>query len=256
MNPVPCAMRASVDRHFAGAIGPDAERALREHLPTCADCHGYYERHLLLARLDPKALDAKARLAQGLGLPRPRSAAWSLGVIGLAAAAAAVALVVAPRLLHTDGGFTPRGPAVKLPEVHLSVFRFQRGAERSAAVPVTDRIGAGDELEFAYENRAGKQRLMIYGVDEHRHVYWFFPAWQDPATDPEAIRIEAGEGTHELPEAVAHYFDGRQLTLHALFTDAPLTVRDVERRLENNQAVPDAVDLTRPPLSVERAGGR
>jgi hypothetical protein len=247
-------MRQSVDRHFAGSIAPDAERALREHLPTCEDCHRYYERHLLLATLDPKALDAEARLAQGLGLPRPRRAAvWSLGVIGLAAAAAAIALVVAPRLLHPQSdGFTPRGPEVKLPQVHLSVFRVEKGA----AVPVADRIGAADELAFAYENRAGKQRLMVYGVDEHRHVYWFFPAWQDPATDPEAIRIEAGDGSHELREAVAHHFDGGQLTLHALFTDSPLKVRDVERWLERGEAVPDAVDFTRPPLSVAGEGGR
>jgi hypothetical protein len=251
MSPASCLERQQVDRHFEGTIGPDAEHALREHLPTCADCTGYYERHLLLAKLDPQSLDAQSRLARGLGLRAPgKVAPWAFGVVGFAAAAAVALLVLSPTV---NRGFTPRGTGAPAPGVHLSVFRLEHGA----ALAVKDRIDAADELAFTYENAAGKERLMIFGVDEHGHVYWFFPAWQDPATDPEALRIDRTERPRELREAVAHSFDGRQLTLHALFTDEPLTVREVERRLAKSAAPlsPGALEESLA-VSIERGGRR
>ncbi|MBI5543911.1 MAG: hypothetical protein HY901_08500, partial [Deltaproteobacteria bacterium] len=179
MNPTaPCALRKDIDRHFAGSIEPSAERALREHLPGCPECHRYYERHLLLARLDPQALDAKARLGAGLGVPVRRSSSrWFFlpaSGLALAAAAAAVLVVASPRSTTESGDFVARGGGEEHSAVRLSVFKLERGA----AVPVQGHIRASDELAFAYENRAGKQRLMVFGVDEHRRVYWFFPAWQ------------------------------------------------------------------------------
>jgi hypothetical protein len=137
--------------------------------------------------------------------------------------------------------------------VHLSVFRIDRGV----AAPVEGTISAGDELAFAYENRAGKKRLMIFAVDEHRHVYWFFPAWQDPAGDPEAIAAEPGERPHELREAVRHAFDGQRLLVRAIFTDEPATVREVERRLERGETplVPGSLEQSIP-LSVAPGGAR
>jgi MFS family permease len=61
-------VRELVERHFAGTILPVEERSLRPHLPGCDPCRDYYERHLVLARLDPEALSAQERLARGLGL--------------------------------------------------------------------------------------------------------------------------------------------------------------------------------------------
>jgi hypothetical protein len=60
--------RRLVDRHFAGTISPEEERALRPHLPGCRDCRAYYQRYLVLARFDPAALAAEERIARGLGL--------------------------------------------------------------------------------------------------------------------------------------------------------------------------------------------
>jgi len=252
MSPTPCSERHNVDRHFAGTIHPDAERVLREHLPACAECTRYYERHLLLSKLDPTSLDPKARLAQGLGLRPPKPAPWAFGAgaLGLAAAAAVALFVLSPSL---NTGFSARGTGAPPDPVHLSVFRLERGA----AVAVRDRIDAADELAFTYENGAGKQRLMIFGVDEHRHVYWFYPAWQDPASDPAAIAISPGARPQELREAVAHAFDGQHLTLHAIFTDEPLTVREVERRLSRGATPLSAGALEQTmALSVERGGRR
>ena len=77
-------VRDLVDAHFAGRIAPVRERRMREHLPGCASCSRYYEKHLVLASLDPRAPSAQERMAVGLGIapavaPSARSRAWALG---------------------------------------------------------------------------------------------------------------------------------------------------------------------------------
>jgi hypothetical protein len=245
-------MRESVDRHFEGTLGPAAERTMREHLGTCADCHGYYERHLLLAGLDPKALGPKDRLARGLGVTLPKPNWWAGGALVLAAAAVLVA--VAPRLGTglDDDGFTPRGGGtLAQPPVELRVFEVVGGK----AEPVTDRVTDGSELAFSYENRAGRARLLVFAVDERQQIYWFFPAWQDPATNPQAIAIERADAPRELKEAVRHRFGGERLTLRAVFTDEAVTVREVERRLKAGEPVSPGSQEKSLSLSVVRGGG-
>lgn len=247
-----CSMRESVDRHFAGTIGPAAERQMREHLGACPDCQAYYERHLLLARLDPKALGAKDRLARGLGVSLPRPNWWAGGALVLAAAAAALLVVLAPQA-RTDDGFTARGAgAAALPPVELQVFQVADGK----AEPVKDRVADGGELAFSYENRIGRARLLVFAVDEARQVYWFFPAWQDRAQDPEAIAIERSEAPRELKEAVTHRYQGDRLTLRAVFTDEAVTVREVERRLAEGEPVSPGAHEKAYSLAVVRGGGR
>src|SRR5262249_178592 len=98
-----------IDAHFARTISPNEEATLRRHLPDCAPCRGYYDRHLLLEELDPEGGNAESRIATGLGLRLGRTPAH----FGFAAAAA-VALVAAIPLLgsvlsspHSGGHRTP-----------------------------------------------------------------------------------------------------------------------------------------------------
>jgi len=233
----PCAFTASVDRHFAGGLDPEAERALRTHLPGCEACRARYDRRLVLERLQPTAPPREDRLARALGLPpragarAPRSSApWLVAAAGLAVAV--VLLVVGPRLSPADDGFTPRGggDASLAP---LEIYRLRPGA---APERVQRRIAAGDELAFAYRNPAGKKRLMVYGVDQAGRVYWYFPAWTKPEEDPLAVPIEPSATARELPAAVAQPLQPGALTLHALFTDQPLTVRQVEAALDGGAA--------------------
>jgi hypothetical protein len=60
-------------------------------------------------------------------------------------------------------------------------------------------------------------------VDEHRHVYWFHPAWMVGQPPPVAIPARAGPGPHELADAVRHRLDARQLTIYALFSERSVT---------------------------------
>jgi hypothetical protein len=240
-----CAMRSQVYRHFAGTIAPDAERAMREHMPTCDACRDLYRRHLLLARLDPEALPPEERIARGLGLRiAPRVAAMRLGMVTAAAAAAAMILL----RLHpgATGGFSSRGLVVApAPVSRVFVYDVRRGLPPA---PVGEVLQNGDELAFAYVNGAAKRRLAVFGVDEHGHVYWFHPAWTREADDPAAIAIEMDDRRHELPEAVLQRFDGRRLEIRGVFVDDPVSVRRIEALLRDHPhsplALPGAVETT------------
>lgn len=238
MNPGVCPMRRQVDDHFARKLKPGSEHALREHLPGCASCKSLYERHLLLRRLDPKAAaDGKARLGQGLGLVRP-----PVPVTQGVAALAVVALLGLGVVMTRPGvffrtaeaeGFTARGGPTATQPDNLRVYRVRPGM---VAEPVESELRVGDELAFAYENPHGRKWLLIYGVDEHQHVYWFHPSWSDPQANPAAVQAFGGVALHELTEAISHDFDGEKLVLHGVLTDERLTVKQAEALMQGHDA--------------------
>jgi hypothetical protein len=217
-----CRTARLVDRHFALRISPREERALREHLTGCQACAARYERHLALESLNPSAANGKNRLAVGLGLEARRASR----AIPVLAAIAACALLAGIILLRPSDGnvahYSARGDTAS----RLFIYRVPEGG---APTPIADRIARSDELAFAYENGAGRRHLLVFAVDEHRHVYWYHPAWDEAARDPVAVAISTAAGVHELPEAIGHAYDGSELTVHALFTDEALSVRTVER---------------------------
>jgi hypothetical protein len=228
--------RRAIAAHFAADVTPAEERALREHLPGCGPCRALYDRHLVLAAIDPSGWPAEQRLARGLGLPGSRArrrAPMALALLGGAAAAVAVAvLVVARPAPPVARGGGDAADVARAPE--LLVYRLARGG---APEPSPSVIHSGDELAFAYRNPRASRRLLVFGVDEHRHVYWYHPGWSDARDNPGAVPIAAGPGLHELPAAVAHRLDGGKLVIHALFTDRALTVADVESAVAAGRAL-------------------
>ena len=276
--------RDAIADHFAGAGVPAEEQEMRAHLPTCFDCHAFYERHLLLASLEPAGVPIETRLGRGLGIrparvPRRAFFGW-LSLCG--AAAAALLLIINTRGVPgesrpTTGGVTPATPllaepsgpgitsrgapahvvAARAPEVQVyRIFTGRRGSNTSEKVE--DFVYAGDELAFAYRNPAGKGRLLVFAVDEHGHVYWYHPGWSDAGQNPTAVPISAEPGLHELPAAVLHKFDGERIMIHALFTDRELSVRQIEAAVAWAQrghtpgassvplAIPGAIDIVQP----------
>jgi hypothetical protein len=230
--------RALADRHFAGSIRPAEEGRMRAHFFECAECRKYYERHLLFAELAPGALDERERMARGLGLQtplRPRNLGWLV----LAAAVALIGAGALRALLQPAkqelAEFTARG-ASHGSDVTLEIYRLGKDGSSS---PVAGSIGPSDELAFAYTNRAEYPCLLVFAVDEHGHVFWFYPAFNDEKSDPEAIAIHTGPGLSELGEAVTHDFDGKQLSLFGLFTRKPLHVAEVEREIAGTRREPE-----------------
>jgi hypothetical protein len=226
-----------VDRHFAGGLRGGAERRLRAHLPDCARCRARYERHLLLAEVDPAAPTAEERLGRALGLTgaasrgAPRPSPWRTWLPGLAMAAAAglALLVLAPRAPAPDAGegFTARGGSGVVDRLPggMDVFRVGAGGRPER---VEGGVRADDELAFAYRNGGGLAHVMVFGVDARGGVAWYHPAWTDARENPSAPAARPGEGPHALAEAVRHPLPPGPLALYTLLSARPLTVREVE----------------------------
>jgi hypothetical protein len=230
-SPPTCIERPRVDAHFELLLSPDDEHAMRLHLPKCDDCRARYERRLLLEALDPTAGgaddDARRRIGRGLGVDaaRHRRAAPWAAVAGGALAAAVALLIVRP---HAPPAFTARGAGDVEPPSRIVVYHAAAG---QAPVRAFDAFAASDDLAFAYESESAMSHVMIFGVDEHRHVYWYYPAWTSPTDEPMSIPIAKTKGPHRLPDAVRQPVDGAELVVVGLFTDRPLSVKEVEREV-------------------------
>jgi hypothetical protein len=219
--------RRLIDRHFAGRATPASEAKLRAHLEDCATCRAYYDRHVVLAGLDPAAPTARTRLAAGLGFAPERRRRWltflSFPMLAVGAAAAA-GLLLFHRGQPGADAFSPRGgggTAAAAPAQHIVRVL---GAE--AFAPIGDTIAADEALAFAHVNAGGLARLMIVAVDEHGHRYWFHP---DVERGRASITIGEDGGTRtELGEAIRHHFDGRVLRVLGLFSQDALTVETVD----------------------------
>jgi len=253
---VRCPQRRLVDRHFATRIRPADELVLRAHLPGCARCRTYYERHMSYAELVPGRPGMAERLAFGLGVgvgaappvpaPERLPPRWTWFVTW-AAATACLALLVTGQVLHrSERDFGVRGLASDGTGAALEIYRVT--GDRTTK-PTDGWMAAGDELAFAYRNPTGFTRLMIFGVDDRGGIYWFHPAWTDASQDPIAVPINAGVGPFELPEAIQHQIRGSRLRIVALFTNTTASVRAVEETWRAAQ--PDPPGSARVETSLE-----
>jgi hypothetical protein len=248
----------AIAAHFAGRATPTAETAMRGHLPHCAACRRRYARELMFAQLDPGAPSAELRIARGLGFrmrAQPRPERW-VARFSIPVAIAAVLAVWSSGHEHSRGFDATSGFAARSAERHAArapAFWAYRIPGAGAPRLVDRTIGARDELAFAYSNPGGKPYVMIFGVDEHRHGYWFHPGWLTGQPPPAAIRAAAGPGPHELPGAIQHAIDGRRLNVYALFCDQPITAAIVEQRLHDAQRWDDLPPFGEGTVAVRRA---
>jgi hypothetical protein len=212
-----CPHAPLVARHFAGSLSANEEQQLREHLPTCAACRGLYQRHGVVAGLDPAARTRQERLGRAIGFRGRRFVA-------------ALALFVA---LRTDEPpeFVSRGSGAAATSHPGSLRIFQAGD--GWVKPAAETIRAGDELTFGYTNPAGKKFLAVYAVDATGEVRWYAPTWTDAKDDPRMIPIEAGPRLRGLGKAVKHELPAGKLTVHAVFLDEALSVRQLEARKDD-----------------------
>ena len=229
-----------VDVHFRGDISSTNERWMRAHLNGCASCRDRYERRQHLTAVDPEGrLSARERLGRGLGLaPMPatvrtrRLGAW--GAIPAAALLLCLGIGLGRQLSHPALPPQARGGD---PSLHSQLLVYEIGRGRPVRQALR-QIRRDSGLAFAYLNAAHKQRLMIFGVDDHRHIFWYQPAWTDPRDDPAAVPLAEDAAVHEIPQAVTHPLRGGHLQLFGAFGDQPLTVREVEAAVR--RAAPDA----------------
>jgi hypothetical protein len=195
---------------------------------------------------------------------RPRSnsrRAATLGVVVAAAAAAVVLPVVLAKRAPTPGQPEFRAksaaatPDARSRWIALNVFRLSGNGPPE---PLRDVLHVDDGLLFSYSNLGPTpfSHLMVFGVDEQRRVYWYYPAFLDPRDNPIGITIEKGASRVALNEVVAHHYRAGRLTIFAVFSDRAFSVSNVERAVERgateSAALEGALDGARvKSLSVE-----
>jgi hypothetical protein len=143
----------------------------------------------------------------------------------LAGTAALVLVLARPSRWHDEGAFQARGGSGQS-DVRLLVYQLRQG---QPAQPAPGTIGRRDELAFAYQNRAGWKRLLVFAADARKQVYWYYPAWTKASERPEAIDITTGTALVELREGVAHDLAPGSLRVFGLFTNRAIPVDEVER---------------------------
>jgi hypothetical protein len=249
-NARPCAFAKLVDSHFAGRITPSAERRLRDHLDVCDACRAHYDRWLVLAEIDSEVLPRAARLAIGLGLrqPSPPSRASALA---LAFAAALGSLGIVFAWGHASPGALGRlCRAIPAPssEAEFAVYKVGRGGAQSALLHADQEIAPNQPLGFAYAKAAGTKHLVIFGVDERRHVVWYRPAIAESSESLPLVPITDGALLHELSETFTQTLDEGTLQLFAVFTNREdLRLSEVETAVAN---APSALTLGLPGCEV------
>lgn len=217
-----------IDLHFAARTSPSGEAIMRSHLPRCARCRNYYDRWLLLSTLDPQGKSAQQRMMLALGLVRPE-VSGARPIVVSALCAVVLSLIFFAPGSRPAADFTPRGAApATAPE--LAVYRIHPTEPLPAQ---GGRVHAHDELAFSYTNPTGFRYLLLFGVDEYRNVYWYYPAWTNAADNPVGIDLSAGSVPRELTQAIRHDLAGRTLTLHALFLSENASVRTIESRVRS-----------------------
>ncbi len=229
-----CGNRKWVDAHFSGRIAASDELALRQHLPSCADCRRYYDLRLTLASIDPWALGAVERIGRGLGV-KPRRNWLPLPALALATACVAVFLWIRPAS-HTLEP-QPRGAAT----CELTIYRVHAGS----AEPSPTVMAPTDELAFSYRNGCQKKRLLVFAIDEAQHIFWYHPGWVNESENPTAIGIASDGSPHELTAAVRQPLEAGALKIRAVFSNEELSVRQAEEIIRAGKPFAEAATSER-----------
>jgi hypothetical protein len=224
--------------YLEDGLAAEDRTAWTAHLQACPACARRLERDRQiidrLRRREPAlaANDQRGALRARLDeVPRPvrRNWLWAAAVL---AAPARLAGGWAGGLWSGSGIGVKSGPDGDERWTGIRVFSVPAGGEVFPLAP--GPLPAG-ELAFTYTNGSPRpfSHLMILAVDQAGRIHWFYPAFLDPAGDPESIPIAAGREERELPERVRIHAAPGRLRLFALFTNQPLRVRQVEALLRD-----------------------
>lgn len=251
--------KALLERQLGeGALAPAEDAELRGHLRACGDCRALYDRgvdieRVLGGRTTPRT-QVERLLARGAPVDAARAteletradvvplrrklATWAAPIA--AAAGLAIAIAASVDTPVDPDGLRARGAGTTRPErgAWMSVFTRARGS--TEIVPLGAHIQRRDALFFAYTSlrEGGHGFVAIAGLDAAGRAHWFFPAWRDASEAPTSLAITPGVDV-ELPEEIIADAAVGTLEICALFSDAPLGVREVDDALERARTWPD-----------------
>jgi hypothetical protein len=227
---------ALVRGHFSGDNSAFGDRRLFRHLRGCESCRREYRTYAALESLDRDGeTRARDRMARAIFPPAPRRRVLFGAGVGVLALASAAFVISVER---SSDPFQARG-SVQQPAARatpsLEIFRIGAGGRGERA---GSTIRADEALAFSFVNpraadgTAGTAAyLMVFARDAGGHVFWFWPAWDNPADDPASLPVSKTDHPLELGESVRHPLQAGPLTIFGLFTERPHHVRQVEAAL-------------------------
>jgi hypothetical protein len=186
--------------------------------------------------------------------PRASARRWGTWAVAAVLGCAAVtgvglwlrASTVGPGAEPESGEYRPKsaGAPAEEPWVALEVYYLPAGGSPAR---VGSRLPRGDGLLCAYSNlgRTPFTHLMIIAVDRRGEVFWLYPPFERPGTDPSAVAIGGG-ARQQLPDLVHHDFLPGPLAFYGLFTRRPLRVNEVEAAVRRATREP-SWNLAAPP---------
>ena len=169
--------------------------------------------------------------------PRPH---WRLGWLAAGLATCALLGLLFTRAPDASG-FRARSAAPAADEQARAVARWTGvrvyAREQDGKMRPLARVMQGDQpLSFRCLNLGPRPfpYLMVFAVDSNEEVRWYYPAYEEPNSNPSSLPIATGRT--RLPDAVYHDLPRGRLRLHALFSPRALRVEEVEAWLRESDA--------------------
>ena len=236
-----CLSELRLDRLLAGELTATERAAAEQHLAGCARCGGRRRQRHDQQRVFRDSWSPPAAAARPAAGPRRR-----MRQVGLAALAAAVALVAIPLVRRAPAPETTTAKG----QHWLRVFVRDGGSGAVRAATPTEPVHPGDAVRFGFDRRVtGDRYLAVLGRDAAGKVSLYFPergevAGRAPATAdglvPYSIVLDATLG----PEL-----------LHALVCTQPVPLAPLEQALRQagGRLVPPAVCAVERTTLIKRA---
>jgi hypothetical protein len=253
--------RKLIARMFLGDLTGEQQNDLLDHVRHCSSCRRHYHRHLTVERTlvqerdqpthfererlaqrifaEARLRDREMELKQKVQPWRRRAWIWSASMAVLLLVGAGVLW----RQLRTPPAkeLTPKGIATTTrPMVGLRVLRLfeqEQDGQRALAAPLPPvrpgklrRLRLGDSMVLLYTNRGARRFAFVVGVGPDWEPRWYFPS------PPEARSVPLSPGVVDRPfgdpvRLRVNHTKGR-LTIFGLFSDRPLTMKQVSLALE------------------------
>jgi hypothetical protein len=222
------------------------DRGLRTHVTECARCAAEVRRlralMVDLSRLPSTApapnfvRDIEATLTQQPRRGR-RPPSVLLGATAAALCAIAIGIVrFEVTQPNSAGTFVARGSTPQRnARLGFEIYAHEPGRP-AFRIREGQRLHTDTGYTFVAINRTrAAQYVMLFALDAHNEVHWFYPAFLDPATDPSARLLPAQPQVQPFPDGVTLDDPAPGLICFVgLFSKLPVRVSTVEALLRSD----------------------
>ena len=228
-------MTCPAEEALSAWVDGQGDQALSQHVRSCAACAKQVEQlravvrelaQLELAREAPAFTSAVQAKLGARPAKRPFVPLFAAGAV-LAACLAVLGVWPQQQGFEARGGGDATGS-----RLGFEVYVHQKG-RAAARLAEAQRVSTSTGYSFVVLNRSHQQQyLMLFALDAHKDVHWFYPAFVDPKSDPSSLLVPAAPEVRALPEGITpERAAAGPVRFVALFTAAPLRVAEIEARV-------------------------